>query len=83
METKYLGIILSILGISGLVLALIFMNDAVTPTQFNSLFAGGILGAIAFFAGLWLIPIAHPYDKTVEVQAKNGTGTGITGSQSN
>ena len=81
METKYLGIIVSILGISGLVLALIFMNDAVTTAQFNSLFAGGVLGAIAFFAGLWIIPATHPYDKTIEVQAKNGTG--ITGSQSN
>ena len=53
---KSWGIIVSILGISGLILALIFMNDAVTTTQFNFLFAGGVLGAIAFFAGLRLIP---------------------------
>ena len=70
MDTKFLGIIISTLGISGLVLALIFMNDAVTSAQFNSLFAGGILGAIAFFAGLWLIPVSQPYDKTVEVRTK-------------
>ena len=78
MDTKLLGIIISTLGISGLVLALIFMNDAVTTTQFTSLFAGGILGAIAFFAGLWLIPKAHSYNKSIEVPAK---GPGITEAQ--
>jgi len=68
MESKIMGIALSVLGVSGLILALIYMNDAVTSTQFNLLFTAGILGAAAFFAGLWLIPGAHPYKKTVEVR---------------
>jgi len=60
METKHLGIILSIMGISGLILSLIFMNDVATATHFNLLIACGVLGAIAFFAGIRLIPASEP-----------------------
>jgi hypothetical protein len=60
METKFLGIILSILGISGLILSLIYMNDVATATHFNLLIACGVLGAIAFFAGIRLIPASEP-----------------------
>lgn len=69
METKILGIILSIVGISGLILALIFMNEAVTTTQFSLLVACGVLGAIAFFVGIRLLPGDHDHKKPVKVPA--------------
>jgi hypothetical protein len=56
METKTLGIILSIMGITGLILALININLATSSNHASVLVAVGIIGAIAFFAGLRLIP---------------------------
>ena len=69
MENKILGIILSIVGISGLMLSLIYMNDAITSTQFSFLFACGVLGAVIFFVGIRLVPSDipgdHQYNKPV------------------
>ena len=56
MEKKILGIILSILGISGLILALVFMNASGSSDHLHLLLAGGTSGAILFFTGIWLIP---------------------------
>jgi hypothetical protein len=71
METKILGIILSILGITGLILALIYMNDAASTRQFVLLFACGVLGAIAFFAGIRLVPSENAFNKPAEARANN------------
>ncbi len=56
MEGKIWGIILSVLGIAGLVLALIAINGIGEGSQHvGTLLAGGIGGAAAFFAGIWLV----------------------------
>jgi hypothetical protein len=67
METKILGIILSIVGIAGLILALIYMNDAVTSTTFSILIACGVLGAITFFVGIRLVPHNDSHNKPVKI----------------
>ena len=56
MEGKILGITLSILGVSGLLAALIYMNAAGGPKDINVLLGCGIFGAVLFFAGIWLLP---------------------------
>jgi hypothetical protein len=53
MEGKIVGIILSILGIAGLVLALAAINGS--GEHVTSLLAAGVGGAGAFFAGIWLV----------------------------
>jgi hypothetical protein len=55
MRRKIVGIILSILGIANLVSAFIYMNGSDSADHLTSLFARGILGTIAFFAGIWLV----------------------------
>jgi len=50
------GIILTILGIAGLIYAaVLFMNNGSTGRQIKSLIVYGILGAIFFFTGIGLI----------------------------
>ena len=66
MEGKILGVILSILGIAGLIVALIYVNVAPSIKSVNLLLGCGIGGAICFFAGLWVIPSRG--QKPVEVR---------------
>ncbi len=54
MEAKILGIILSILGITGLILSLVYVNEAAGSHHISALFAGGIFGTALFFTGIWL-----------------------------
>jgi hypothetical protein len=56
METKILGIILSILGIASLILAVVYVNGADSSKHLNLLFTAGILGTIIFFAGIRMVP---------------------------
>lgn len=50
------GVILTILGIVGLIYtAILFMNAGGTSTQIKTLIVWGILGAIFFFTGIGLI----------------------------
>jgi hypothetical protein len=56
MEKRLLGIILSILGIIGLILAGInFMNNGQGTKSIKTILLYGILGAIFFFAGISLV----------------------------
>ncbi len=56
MEKRILGIILSIVGMIGLIAAgVIFMNRSSTETNFKQIAIYSILGAIFFFAGIGLI----------------------------
>lgn len=56
MEKRILGIMLSILGIVGLILAGInFMNNGQGTKNVKSIFLYGVLGAIFFFAGISLV----------------------------
>jgi len=48
--------IVSVLGILGLVTAVLFMNTADGMKHLVVLFVGGVLGAAAFFAGIRMIP---------------------------
>ena len=50
-----MGIILSILGIAGLISAFIYINGPDSSSHLAVLLATGIGGAIAFFAGIWLV----------------------------
>ena len=67
METKILGIILSILGIAGLILAVVYVNGADSSKHLNLLFTAGILGTITFFAGIRVIPGQPTVGKAREV----------------
>ena len=56
MEKRILGIILSIVGITGLILAAVgFMNGGDSSKHVKSIVVYGILGAIFFFAGIGLV----------------------------
>ena len=63
METKFWGIILSVLGIAGLIIALVNIYSA----NVNILIVSGVVGAIAFFAGIRLIPDGKAYNKKVDL----------------
>jgi len=67
MKGKILGISLSVLGISGLVLAFVYMNAAESFKHLSLLLAGGVCGAIIFFTGIWLLPRKNMYDAQKEV----------------
>ena len=56
MEKRILGIVLSLLGVVGLVLAGVnFMNSGNGPRNLKGIFLYGILGVIFFFAGVSLV----------------------------
>jgi hypothetical protein len=56
MEKRILGIILSILGILGLILAaVLFANGGEGARHTRSIVVYGILGVIFFFAGIGLV----------------------------
>ncbi len=56
MEKRVLGIILSLLGVTGLILAGVnFMNGGEGTRNIKSIIIYAILGAIFFFAGIGLI----------------------------
>jgi uncharacterized membrane protein len=56
MEKRVLGIILSILGIIGLIYAgIVFLNGDADTRNIKVILFSGILGAIFFFAGVGLV----------------------------
>jgi len=56
MEKRVLGIILSLLGVAGLIYAAIsFMNGGGGTRNIKAILASAIVGAIFFFAGISLI----------------------------
>ena len=55
MRGKVVGIILSILGIAGLISAFIYLYGPGSSNHLAVLLAMGIIGAVAFFAGIWLV----------------------------
>ena len=56
MEKRVLGIILSLLGIIGLILAAVnFMNGGSGSKNIKEILIYAILGAIFFFAGIGLV----------------------------
>lgn len=56
MEKRILGIILSLLGVVGLVLAgFYFMHNEHETRNIKSIVLYGILGAVFFFAGIGLV----------------------------
>jgi hypothetical protein len=56
MERKIWGRIVSILGIMSLIGAFVFLNLGDAAKHLEVVFAGGILGAVAFFTGIWMMP---------------------------
>lgn len=56
MEKRILGIILSIVGILGLILAAVgFMNGGDSTRHIKSIVVYGVLGVIFFFSGIGLV----------------------------
>ncbi len=56
MEKKVLGIILSILGVIGLVICAVnFMNGGSGNKNIKEIIIYGVLGAIFFFSGIGLV----------------------------
>jgi hypothetical protein len=56
MVTKTWGMIVSVLGALGLIASVVMVNVDGTR-HLEILFAGGILGTIAFFTGIWMVPV--------------------------
>lgn len=57
---RIFGIILTLLGIAGLIyFAVIFMDASGAERQIKSLIVYGVLGAIFFFTGISLIRTTH------------------------
>lgn len=57
---RVFGIILTILGVAGLIyFAIIFMESSGKEQQIKSLIVYGVLGAIFFFTGINLIKTTH------------------------
>jgi hypothetical protein len=54
MQQKILGITLSTLGITGLIMALMGINGPLVNEHLALLMVGGSVGAVAFFSGIWL-----------------------------
>jgi uncharacterized membrane protein len=60
MEKRVLGIILSLLGVVGLIMAGVnFMNGGGGTRNVKEIVIYGVLGAIFFFAGIGLIRNTH------------------------
>ncbi|MGG9960725.1 hypothetical protein [Ferruginibacter sp. SUN106] len=56
MEKRVLGIILSLLGVAGLIYAgVYFMNGGTGTRNVKGIIVAGIIGAIFFFAGIGLV----------------------------
>ena len=56
MEKRILGIILSLLGVGGLIYAgVLFMNGGGGERNIKGMIFAGVLGAIFFFSGIGLI----------------------------
>jgi hypothetical protein len=56
MEKTIRGSIVAVLGVISLVAAFVVMNTGDVAKHLVVEFAGGILGTIAFFAGIWMMP---------------------------
>jgi hypothetical protein len=56
MEKRFLGIMLSVLGVAGLIFALVnFLNGGSTPRHIREIVGYTVLGLIFFIAGISLI----------------------------
>jgi hypothetical protein len=56
MEKRIMGMVLSVLGVIGLIYAgIIFLNKGVDGKDFKTILVAGTLGALFFFAGISLI----------------------------
>jgi hypothetical protein len=56
MEKRVIGIILTLLGVVGLIMAAVnFMNGGANTQNIKEITIYGILGAIFFFAGIGLV----------------------------
>jgi hypothetical protein len=65
MSKKIVGIALCIAGVASLIISLIYISIIGNPSQVALLLAGGIIGTVAFFMGIRIIPgspmqIVHP-----------------------
>jgi hypothetical protein len=67
MESKIMGILLSIMGIAGLVVALMYVNVAENAWKVDVLFGCGILAAATFFVGIRLVPTKSAYDRMTDM----------------
>lgn len=56
MEKMIWGSIVSVLGIIGLVAAVWLVNTGDVEKHLDAAIAGGVLGTIAFFVGIWMMP---------------------------
>jgi uncharacterized membrane protein YozB (DUF420 family) len=56
MEKMIWGSIVSVLGIISLVAAFVVINTGDVGKHLELVFAGGVLGTIAFFTGIWMMP---------------------------
>jgi hypothetical protein len=56
MERTIWGRIVSILGIISVIAAFVGVNTGDAGRHLVIVFAGGVLGTIAFFTGIWMMP---------------------------
>lgn len=68
MKLKITGILLSVAGIAGLIITLIYVNMIEDYRQVNLLLAGGIAGTVLFFTGIWLLPKQQNMTNTATIE---------------
>ncbi len=56
MDKTIWGRIVAVLGIISLVAAFVAVNTGDVASHLEMVFAGGVLGTIAFFTGIWMMP---------------------------
>lgn len=56
MEKMIWGGVVAVLGLISLVASFVVVNTGDVAKHLELAFVGGVLGTIAFFAGIWLIP---------------------------
>jgi hypothetical protein len=74
MEKRIMGIILSIVGIGGLIAAFLFLTGLEGSDHVVELLACGVLGAIVFFAGIRLVPDGNATAAAVREEKRVGAG---------
>jgi uncharacterized membrane protein YozB (DUF420 family) len=56
MDKMIWGRIVAVLGIISLVTAVVVVNTGDVARHLEGVFVAGVLGTIAFFTGIWMIP---------------------------
>jgi len=69
---------MSVLGVVGLVLAFVFMNNSDSSKHLSLLLASGIGGTLIFFMGIWMVPrVGAGVRPGMGASVRTGMGAGV------